>query len=160
MQDSQVAVLASDSNLKTFAGASWNTLERETQENCPRDKIEKSKLSDKSDMLEQCSSTPSEELVDCVVQDSQEENDMDDEDEDNVVLSFKSPFSLERNVYQVSKEFDLHETINLEDDDSVCKKDPPAYESDDRDLKRIRPVEDWGLMVKKELQEARFKNLV
>ncbi|KAK4271319.1 hypothetical protein QN277_020030 [Acacia crassicarpa] len=170
MKDSQDAVLASDlpstsysrspeaslqgfsmnfknaleghSYSRTSAGVSWNTLEIETQENCPQEKIEGSKLPDNSNMLEHCSSTSSEELADCVVQDSQEENDMDDDDD--AVASVKSPSSLEGNGNPVTKKFDLHETIDLEDDDSVGKEEPPSSESDEHDAKRRRLVETEG----------------
>ncbi|XP_028787339.1 probable ubiquitin-like-specific protease 2A isoform X2 [Neltuma alba] len=167
MEDSQVAGLASDfpstsycrsseaplqgfsMNLKNAteghsysrisAGASWNTFETETQENCPQEKIEGSKLSDESNMLGHCSSISSEELAHCVVQDSQEANHMDDD----IVASVKPP-SLEGNGNPVTKKFDWYETINLEDDDSVCKKEPPASESDERDAKRRRLVDTEG----------------
>ncbi|XP_054801820.1 probable ubiquitin-like-specific protease 2A isoform X2 [Prosopis cineraria] len=113
--------------------APWNTLETETQENCPQEKTEGSNPSDKNDMLEQCSSASSEELADCIVQDSQEANDM----EDDVVASVKSPSSLEVNGNPC-------ETINLEDDESVCKTQPPACESGERDAKRRRLVDSEG----------------
>lgn len=112
-------------------GAPWNTLDGEAREDQPLDNTEGSSyLSDKNDRLECCSSAPSEDLADCVVEDSQEANDTQ-----NVDATVKSPTSLQENISPLTQNFDLSKIIDIEENDDS------ASESDEREAKRRRLME-------------------
>lgn len=168
MEDTQIAVLpsdmpstsyfnndfrASETSLQGFSlnfteaveGHSFsristcNTLETGVQDGRPPKKIEGYGHSDKNDNLEYHSSTSSDELADCVVEDSQEANDMNEVD-----ASVRAHPSLQGSVSQLTQNFDLSQSMNLDHDDSVSQKRPLASESDEQDAKRRRLVEAGG----------------
>ncbi|KAK7328093.1 hypothetical protein VNO77_22189 [Canavalia gladiata] len=116
----------------------WNTLNAATHEHQPVEKTAEFTIPHKTAL--EYLSTSAKELVDSVVQDSQEANDGLD-----VEVSVQSRSEFLENMNSVTHQiFDLTQSTSPEDDTSVSKKELLAFESDERDVKRPKLMNAGG----------------
>jgi len=137
-----VKAFENHSQSRTSTTLSWLPLNTSTHEDQPLNKIDESKIEDKT--VVECLSTSVEELTDYVVPDSPGANDAD-------VSFVKSHSSFLALVYMNSlithQILDFTQKASLEEEDTIVNKEKPvAFESDEPDAKRPKHDADVSIV--------------